>query len=56
MSVTLQKDPEYGLLVREAAAAGVALLPVVCCLDEAAGAVRYHGTLPVDLEYKWKAC
>lgn len=51
----MQKDPVYGQLVREAAAAGVALLPVVCCLDEAARAVRYRGTLPVDLDYKWKA-
>ncbi|KAL4424351.1 hypothetical protein ABPG75_001652 [Micractinium tetrahymenae] len=50
-----EKDPEYGRLVREAAAAGVALLPVVCSLDEAAGAVRYRGTLPLDLDYKWKA-
>ncbi|KAL4431992.1 hypothetical protein ABPG77_000259 [Micractinium sp. CCAP 211/92] len=49
-----EKDPEYGRLVREAAAAGVALLPVVCCLDEAARVVRYKGTLPVDLDYKWK--
>ncbi len=53
-SAALQKDPEYGRLVREAAAAGVALLPVVCCLDEAARVVRYKGTLPVDLDYKWK--
>ena len=48
-----QKDPEYGRLVREAAAAGVALLPVVFALDEAAAAVRFCGTLSVDLDYKF---
>lgn len=53
-SAALQKDPEYGRLVREAAEAGVALLPVVCCLDEAAQVVRYKGTLPVGLDYKWR--
>lgn len=29
------------------------LLPVVCALDAAANAVRFRGTLPVDLDYKW---
>lgn len=49
----MQKDPEYGRLVREAAAAGVLLLPVVCVLDEAALAVRFAGSLPIDLDYKF---
>jgi len=31
----------------------VALVPVVCALDEAAGVVRFRGTLPVLLDYKW---
>ncbi|KAI7844715.1 hypothetical protein COHA_001803 [Chlorella ohadii] len=48
-----ERDPAYGRLVREAAAAGVRLLPVVCALDEGASAVRFRGTLPVDLDYKW---
>ena len=50
---TPQKDPEYGRLVREAAAAGVLLLPVVCALDAAAGAVRFRGPLPLRLDHKF---
>jgi hypothetical protein len=38
--------------VAEAVAAGVAVLAVVCRLDEAAGTVRYGGALPVRLDYK----
>lgn len=47
------KDPTYGRLVREAAAAGVLLLPVAVALDAEAAAVRLVGPLPLDLDYKW---
>lgn len=51
---TSQRDPAYGRLLRDAAAAGVRLLPVVCTLDDSSSAVRFRGTLPVDLDYKWE--
>ena len=51
---TSQRDPAYGRLIRDAAAAGVRLLPVVCTLDDSSSAVRFRGTLPVDLDYKWE--
>ena len=50
----LQKDPVYGRLVWEAAAAGVLLLPVACALDPQTQSVRFLGALPLDLEYKWQ--
>lgn len=51
---SLQKDPVYGRLVRQAAAAGVRVLPVRVLLDAAAGVVRFGGMLPLDLDYKWR--
>lgn len=46
------KDPEYGRLLVEAAAAGVKVVALACQLDVAAQVVRSCGAIPVRLDYK----
>lgn len=46
------KDPAYGLLLKEAVAAGVQVVPVACEIDLESAKVLYKGTLPLNLGYK----